>query len=184
MVAYVRGDRAAFGMLFARFAPRLRAFFANSFGRGTIVQDLIQTTFMKLHDSRHRYDGAQRLRPWLFTIASRVRLDALRQRYRHLHTLTEVDVDTLEGPFADGDRIQEANETAQRVRDAVVGLPEGQRIVVHLHRFEGLSFAEIAIALGIEEGTVRVRAHRAYGKLRASLADRTERAEGGVEDAP
>jgi RNA polymerase sigma-70 factor (ECF subfamily) len=44
-------------------------------------------------------------------------------------------------------------------------------VVLQLHRFEGLGFAEIGRALGISEGAAKLRAFRAYGELRALLAD-------------
>mgnify|MGYP003351064651 CR=1 FL=1 len=55
--------------------------------------------------------------------------------------------------------------------DAMEKLPEAQRVVVHLHRFEGLTFGEIAKVLGANESAVRVRAFRAYEVLRNALRD-------------
>jgi RNA polymerase sigma-70 factor (ECF subfamily) len=57
-----------------------------------------------------------------------------------------------------------------RVRAAVDALPESQRVIVHLHRYEGLTFAEIAGSLATTEGAVKLRAFRAYGRLRKQLA--------------
>ena len=56
--------------------------------------------------------------------------------------------------------------------------PEPQRVVVHLHRFEELSFAEIGRVLGISEGAAKLRAFRAYGQLRS--APRRSRLGGAV----
>lgn len=53
-------------------------------------------------------------------------------------------------------------------------LPEAQRVVVHLHRFEGLRFADVGAALGISEEAAKVRAFRAYAALRTQLADLAE----------
>ena len=58
------------------------------------------------------------------------------------------------------------------VQAAIDALPEGQRAVVHLHYFEGLTFAEVATAIGITEGAAKVRAHRAYERLRGVLEGR------------
>lgn len=54
---------------------------------------------------------------------------------------------------------------------AIAELPEGQRVVVLLHRFEGMTFGEIGEALGAAEGAVRIRAFRAYATLRRKLED-------------
>jgi RNA polymerase sigma-70 factor (ECF subfamily) len=61
-------------------------------------------------------------------------------------------------------------DTADAVRRAVDALPESQRVVIHLNRFEGLTFAEIARVLGTTEGAIKLRAFRAYGTLRQALA--------------
>lgn len=173
MRAYVEGDRPAFRALFQRLAPRLHAFFLRYFRSKAVADDLLQTTFLKLHRARASYDTDAKLLPWVYTIASRVRLDELRRRYRVPKTSSDdgrveatVAFDAPDAPS----RI-EAGERAERVRQAVDALPEGQRIVIHLNRFEGLTFAEVAEVLEMNEGAVRVRAFRAYERLRASLGD-------------
>jgi RNA polymerase sigma-70 factor, ECF subfamily len=55
-------------------------------------------------------------------------------------------------------------------------LPEGQRIPIVLHRFEGMGFAEIAESMGLTESAVKVRAHRGYARLRELLATLREEA--------
>jgi RNA polymerase sigma-70 factor (ECF subfamily) len=64
-----------------------------------------------------------------------------------------------------------SQERAERVRAALGRIPEAQRVVIHLHRFEGLSFAEIGKVLHISEGAAKLRAFRAYAQLRTLLAD-------------
>jgi len=60
-------------------------------------------------------------------------------------------------------------DAVDAVRAALDRLPESQRVVVHLHRYEGLTFEEIAAVLSTTPGAVRVRASRAYEKLRQEL---------------
>jgi RNA polymerase sigma-70 factor (ECF subfamily) len=170
MEAYVAGDAEAFERLFRSLGPSIHAFFVRSVGRGAVAEDLLQTTFLKLHGARATWRRGERLRPWVFTIAARVRLDWLRTQGR---TEGELEGDVLADPERrddPGDAVL-AHERAERVRSALDALPEPQRVVVHLHRFEGLSFAEIGAALGISEGAAKLRAFRAYGQLRALLAD-------------
>src|SRR5262252_8760358 len=142
MAAYVSGERRAFETLFARLAPRLHRFFRRSFGAEATADDLLQQTFLKLHRARGTYDPTMRVAPWAFAIASRVRLDEFRRRKR----LAE-----------DGDE-----EALGRAVDA---LPESQRVVIHLNRFEGMTFGEIARVLGTTEGAVKLRPFRAYATL-------------------
>ena len=65
----------------------------------------------------------------------------------------------------------EVADVKERVQAALARLPESQRVVVQLHRFEGLTFREIAEVLGTTEGAVKLRAFRAYGELRGLLED-------------
>ncbi len=99
-----------------------------------------------------------------------MRVDWLRRQGR---AEGELEADVLADPESRDDPgdVVVARERAERVRAALDRLPEPQRVVVHLHRFEELSFAEIGKVLGISEGAAKVRAFRAYGQLRAMLAD-------------
>lgn len=181
MRSYVAGDARAFDTLFHRYASRLHAFFARSFRSGAVANDLVQTTFLKVHAARESFDASLPVRPWLFGIAARVRVDELRRRYREAARASDGDLADLVLPTEEGaERWPEANEEAERVRAAIDALPDGQRTVILLHRFEGLTFGEIAEALSAAEGTkltevaVRVRAFRAAAALREALADLVE----------
>lgn len=174
MEAYVAGDAGAFERLFRALAPSIHGFFVRSVGPGPVAEDLVQTTFLKLHGARGSWRRGERLRPWVFTIAGRVRLDWLRRQGR-AEVVEEAGGDVAD-PEGRGDPADAAvaGERAERVRAAIDGLPEPQRVVVYLHRFEGLGFAEIGRALGISEGAAKLRAFRAYGQLRGALADLVE----------
>ena len=75
MAAYARGDDSAFVELFGSVGPTVQGFFIKRFHDPTVAEDLLQTTFLKLHRARHDYRTGAPLRPWLFTIASRVGID-------------------------------------------------------------------------------------------------------------
>ena len=172
MADYASGDPAAFKRLFELLAPKLRAFFLRSFPDAVIADDLTQATFLKLHRARASYRADRPLKPWLFTIAAGVRRDELRRRYRLPEQLDEAALEQAEvgmgaappaaAPGAVSDHLDE-------VRAALARLPESQRVVVHLHRYEELTFEQIAEVLSTTPGAVRVRASRAYERLRQEL---------------
>ncbi len=172
MEAYVAGDPGAFQRLFRVLAPSLHAFFARTVGNGSAAEDLLQTTFLKLHGARASWRRGEPLRPWVFTIAARVRVDWLRRNGRRGDE-EELDGDALAAPDGAGDPAEAmlGKQRAERVRAALDRLAEPQRVVVHLHRFEGLGFAEIGKILGITEGAAKLRAFRAYAQLRTLLSD-------------
>ena len=169
MEAYVAGDARAFERLFRSLAPSIRAFFQRSVGQAAVAEDLLQTTFLKIHAARAAWRRGERLRPWAFTVAARVRVDWFRRAGRGDPEL-EADAGETDPGADPGDALL-AEERAERVREALARLPEPQRAVVHLHRFEGMTFADIGKVLGISEGAAKLRAFRAYGQLRALLSD-------------
>jgi RNA polymerase sigma factor (sigma-70 family) len=171
MQAYAEGDVRAFQRLFESLAPALHAFFVRSLRDATVADDLTQTTFLKLHGARRLWRRGERLRPWLFAIAAHVRTDWLRRQGRVAAEALDDEQLAASHPSSDpGEELAEC-ERRERVRAALDALTEPQRTVVHLHRFEGLGFAEIGKILGISEGAAKLRAFRAYGELRKRLGD-------------
>jgi RNA polymerase sigma-70 factor (ECF subfamily) len=176
MAAYAGGDEQAFAALFRVLAPRILGFFRRTISDPTLAEDLLQITFVRIHAARARYRPELPLRPWAFTIAARVRIDELRRLHRLPPFASEEELDRLEaraelerGAGASDDDVQ-----LQRLRSALAALAPAQRMIVHLHRFEELSFAEIGRVLGVSEGAARVRAFRAYARLREQLASALE----------
>jgi len=171
MAAYVAGDRAAFSALFDALAPRLLAFFQRAIADRALAEDLLQLTFERVHAARHRYRLGAPVKPWLFTIAARVRIDELRRRYRQPRSVDDEQLEKLADDEAPLDAPAQLDQHARdlRVRQAIDRLPASQRTVVHLHRFEGMTFGEIGAVLGVQEGAVRLRAFRAYDTLRTLL---------------
>ncbi len=172
MKAYVAGDPDAFRRLSRLLAPSLHAFFARTVADASAAEDLLQTTFLKLHGARGTWRPGEPLRPWVFTIASRVRVDWLRRNGRR-GAEEELDGEEVADPdeAADPGEAVLGKQRAERVREALDRLAEPQRVVIHLHRFEELGFAEIGRILGITEGAAKLRAFRAYAQLRSLLAD-------------
>jgi RNA polymerase sigma factor (sigma-70 family) len=174
MAAYRGGDAHAFEELYALLGPRLHGFFMRSFGERAVADDLLQTTMLKLHRARADFRDGSRVRPWAFSIAARVRLDEYRRRRRSTEELDEERLALAEeagGRTADEGATGkvDAGDRAGHVRAALAALPESQRVVIHLHRFEGMTFPEIAASLGTTEGAVKLRAFRAYEQLRKRL---------------
>jgi RNA polymerase sigma-70 factor (ECF subfamily) len=164
MAAHAAADASAFPVLVQRYAGRLRALFLrHGFGEHE-AQDLVQQTFLQVHRARLDYDPARPLRPWLLTIALNLARQAGRRRARAGGSLV---VDPPGGEQASTE--VEGREERARVRAALATLPEGQREVIELHWFQGLSFKEVAQAVGASLSAVKVRAHRGYERLRGLL---------------
>lgn len=170
MSAYARGDRAAFTALFRRWAPRLHGFFLRSLREQATADDLLQVTFLKVHRARATFQPLRQLRSWIYAIAVRELREELRRR-RHTPLASKEQQDREDhGIVDDVHRNLEGRRRATSVREAIDRLPESQRAVLYLHRYEEMTFVEIAQALGTTEGAVKLRAFRAYETLRRDLA--------------
>ena len=174
MTAYAKGDKKAFEQLFRILGPVVHGFFIRRFGDVVIADDLLQVTFMKLHRARATYQEGAPVRPWLFTIAARVRLDELRKRGRNAEDANSEQIEQYARKGEDGDYVSgdtfEKRDVTEKVRHALADLPESQRVVIILHRYEGMTFDEIGKVLGTTEGAIKLRAFRAYEQLRKRLA--------------
>ena len=163
MDRYCAGDVAAFNALFTRYQGRLTRFLSQMVGPST-APDMVQVTFMKVHQNRHRYRVGASLASWVFTIARNTALDHLRSAPRRREK-TGIEIDA---PAAETGRDIYQDE---RVKAAVDKLPPDQRQVILLHWFAGLTFEEVGRVVNAKGAAVRVRAHRAYNTLRSVLGE-------------
>lgn len=146
-------------------------------GSADDAAEVAQETFIRVLRSLATYDPDRPLRSWIFKIASNLSLDVIRRRKRRpvsFEDLSDEDGPTIEpadtGPGPDeGLRLEWA---AERFEALVHEMPEHYRAILHLRYREELPYEEIAEALGIPLGTVKVRLHRAHEILRRKLIAR------------
>ncbi len=138
------------------------------------AEDLVQEACLRALRFRHQFQLGTNLRAWLFQILRSVFITQYRRRERGGH---HVDLETLEGqgvnPAASpaGGRPGGAEPFARvDIDGALEQLPEEYRTVVVLSDIEGLSMADVAVAMSCPVGTVKSRLFRARALLRKSLA--------------
>lgn len=129
-----------------------------------LADDLVQECLARAWEKRHQLQTVERLDAWLFRILHNCWMEHLRRR----RTTTELH-ETLEAPDQEPGWLLDRHQLAERVRQAVAALPEGQRQVVTLVDLEGFRYAEVAEILEIPPGTVMSRLSRARERLRAAL---------------
>src|SRR5208282_3642707 len=78
-----RGDDAAFEMLVRRYEGELFGYLRRYLGDEILADDVFQNTFLQVYLKRHQYEEGRPVRPWLYTIATRQAIDALRRHGRH-----------------------------------------------------------------------------------------------------
>lgn len=160
------GERVSFEQLFMRYAGRLHAYFVRNLGPGPHAQDLVQQTFLHVHRARRDFRQGAPFRPWVYTIAANLR----RQHVRRALRKPEAQLDPERHPEPSVSP-QASSATDRAVRRALDSLSESQREVVVLHWYQELSFPEVAQVVGASTSAVKVRAHRAYKKLRDILGE-------------
>ena len=143
---------------------------------------LVQETFLQALRSLDAYRGHARISTWLYGIAMNVTRTYLRKTIQHRRVLSEKEIEWLQPQFTwrgthaerytdwDPEIMMEKRERARLLHEAIDRLPERYRIVLVMRDLEELSTAEVAEALSISEGNVRVRLHRARNTIRALLA--------------
>ncbi len=168
MLALKAGDRAAFEALYRRYRERLYAFLVRHTGDPATAQDLFQETFLRVFRDRARYEPRATFATWLFTIARNLFLDSLKKPAAK-PVQSEAAIQVVPDPAPDALQGLERRETDVALLHALASLPEDDRAILLLSRFEGLSYPEIAEILGTTEGAVKVRGHRALQTLRRTL---------------
>lgn len=164
------GDDEALVEVFDRLAPVVHGAALRVLGQGAIAQDVVQDVFVDLWCHPGRYDPtAGTLRTYLAVLARHRALDLVRSELRR-RARQERAYRLAPGPEQAGvcDEVATAL-AADVVRDAVRLLPSGQRRVVELAYFQGLTCREVALAAGIPEGTAKSRLRLALAKLEAVL---------------
>jgi RNA polymerase sigma-70 factor (ECF subfamily) len=165
MARYQRGDFAAATALIHRLSPQLHRFFVVQFASRGDADDLLQETWMRIHEVRHTYRAGEPVLPWLYAIARHIRVDHYRKarrtaaREEPLEEMPEVAAARSAGP----------GETPD-LEALLAPLPQSQREVIEMLKVSGMSLEEVARATSSSVGSVKQKAHRAYETLRQRLS--------------
>jgi RNA polymerase sigma-70 factor (ECF subfamily) len=185
-----RGDHEAFRVLVERYQGRAYGLALRVLRDEEQARDAVQDAFLKVYGSLGKFEGRSGFYTWLYRLVMNVCLDMKRRdrsgRQVEWEEERAVEIargaETLAPGGADPDASgpQGALERAQ-LRDvmtrAIQALPDSARRTLELREIDGLSYAEIAKALGVPKGTVMSRLYYARRRVQAALI------EAGVADA-
>ena len=173
------GEESAFAELLALHGGRLLATARRLLRQDADAQDAVQEAFLSAFRALDGFDGRAGLGTWLHRIVVNACLLRIRKRDRHPEpTLDDLlptydstgHYTTRQASWADTPpEISQRAEVRRLVRETIDELPEGARTALVLRDVEGLSTADVAVALGIESGAARVRIHRGRQLLKALL---------------
>ena len=170
VTAFLGGEERAFSELVERYQTRLLNFIYRTIGDRDRAEDLVQEVFIRVYRHLHRFDRSKKFSTWVYTIASNLAKNELRNRSRNPLVLFQ----TMRGANEEEDRPLEFEDATSRpddmyrkrhlrelVEDTVAKLPEHHRQVFVLRELEGKSYEEIAEITSCNLGTVKSRLNRA-----------------------
>jgi RNA polymerase sigma-70 factor (ECF subfamily) len=145
--------------LFDRYHRDILAYLYHLVHEHAWAQDLAQDTFLRLLHARRRLPQVSYRRAWLYRMATNVALNALKRRRRFAW---------LPWRANDGCLPDVAEQVSQRsaLEAALATLPPAYRAPLWLYQHDGLSVAEVAMALGLSQAAARKRIYRALEMFR------------------
>jgi RNA polymerase sigma-70 factor (ECF subfamily) len=163
------GDVAAFEIVFRGNYGGLCSFVRQHLGSADAAEEVVQDVFLNVWRGRGGIDPEQSLRAYLYRAARNTALNQLKRRKLEARWLGAAAANPQSStPLAD-DAVRE-QELTIAIQQKVAALPERCRLIFTLSREQGLSYSEIADALGISVKTVETQMGRALKSLRAGLA--------------
>ena len=162
------GSRDACQELFLRYAPRIYRFSLTYLKNEADAEELVQDVFLKIWEKRERLDLTRNVRAFIFKVAVNTLYDFIRRK-------------NIERAFADYARLnytREENATwhilifeemKQNLDELISKMPEQQRMVFTLNRFDGMTNDEIALEMKLSKRTVENHLYRAVSFLKLNF---------------
>lgn len=179
VAAYLGGRAQAFQELVERYQKRLLNFVYRTIGDRERAEDLVQEVFIRVHRHLHRFDQSKKFSTWIYTIASNLAKNELRNRSRNPLVLFqamkkswEADHRPLqfEDPHHRPDDLYRQRHLRELVEWAITQLPEHHREVFVLRELEGRAYEDIAEIANCNLGTVKSRLNRARNRFAQVIA--------------
>lgn len=172
----------SFQEIYGTHLPGILRFLSRIVGEEE-AEDVAQEVFLRVARNLDRFRGDSSVGTWIYRIARNAALDRIRSRPARHENPREYPANVPDEDPADAmsllpdeqasiERHLIGKEMNECIRGRVDNLPESYRSVLVLSEFAGMTNAEIASVLGIGEGAVKIRLHRARARLREDLGTR------------
>ncbi len=174
-----KGDTKAFRMLVERHQRRAYSIALGLVRDPNDAREIVQEAFLRVYRGLGAFQGTSSFFTWLYRIVTNLAIDLIRKPGRKDAELNEgqaVDENTdfplvsrIDG--ADPLNVMRRREIAARIQAALDALPDYHRGVILMREVEGMSYEEMAQAMGVSKGTIMSRLFHARQKLQRALAD-------------
>jgi len=173
------GDRAAFRKLVERHQRRAFAIAVGLVRDENDAREVVQEAFLRVHRGLDSFEGGSTFFTWLYRIVTNLSIDAMRKPSRRESESLDPEMyeDGPEQPLlsridgADPADVVRRGEIRARIEAALEELPPYHRGVILMRELEGMSYEEMAEAMGVSKGTIMSRLFHARRKLQKALAD-------------
>jgi RNA polymerase sigma-70 factor (ECF subfamily) len=163
--AVLAGDRERFRILVRRYRDRYARYAARMLGSTDAAEDAVQEAFVRAYEQLRQCRDPENFVGWFFLI---LRNRCLAERRRGRNTTELAEAAELPSPERTEHAV-EANEERRALDAALAALTPEQREVFVLKHIEGWSYEDIARHTGLSVGSLKMRMHRGYDRLRESL---------------
>ncbi len=173
-----KGDMSAFELLVRRYQDALVNYIFYNINDFHRAEDLAQETFLRVLKSASRYEPKSSFKNWLYTIATNLSRNEIRNRVRrktyYLEEMVDENEDIYHSEYMIDTRFQpdilyEKKERQQLVKKTLKQLPENQRLALTLVTYQELSYEEVSDILNCSVGAVKSLIHRARQNMKKLL---------------
>lgn len=171
------GDQQAFGLLVEKYQNRLYRVILRIIKNQSLVEDLVQESFIKAYRSISNFRGDSAFYTWLYKIGLNTARNYLSDKKRHPEIDGAVELDDLD--YLNSVSELHSNESpeselsnkqiAKSVNDSIEALPSDLKLAITLREIDGLSYEQISIIMDCPIGTIRSRIFRARNIISENL---------------
>lgn len=168
-----KGNEIAFGQIFNHYRPIIYSNVLRLSASKIIAEEIVQDVFLKAWLKKHELPEIENLGGWLYTIASRLTYNALKQQQRDIKRIQQESLDenhfdiSSDHPYQSTAELLTDDKYTDLLQKAIESLPQKQKEVFRLVRQEGLKRTDAAEVLKISPETVKSNLSEAMIKIRA-----------------
>ena len=164
MEAVKSGDLQQASLLFERYNKRIFNFLARMTMDRAVAEDLTQNVFLRMIKYRSSYRDGSKFHSWIYQVARNIFSDHYQSTKNRKNDF--VDVEKMRDRIADSEENMILDEQEKLLQRSMQMLNEEQRELLVLTRFQHMKYEEVAIIMNTTVANVKVKVHRAIGKLR------------------
>lgn len=166
----LEGNTNSYGILVQRYQSLVYTVVYRMVKNKEEAEEIAQDTFVKAYKSLVNYRGESKFSTWLYTIAYRKSLDAIKVKKRFVSTELIEEISEGEiGMVNDALNYLQTKEKKKIIADSILKLPEEEAAIVTLYYFEEKSVKEIKEIVGLTEENIKIKLYRSRKKLYSIL---------------